>query len=241
MPPRDILLGITSISYCTPSIPSLPILVRQSSNVNVYIAALGRLSYIMAIMMAEIVPESGSNKKNASPSRRSEGIRSQRRAGDSPYDPLDRRIVSLLEKDGRMSNTDVAETLGVTEATIRKRVTRLLDEGLIRILAVPDPVALGMTTSAIIGISVTLDSLESVADALIALPETRYVGYSTGPYDLIIEAFFSSNEGLLRFLSHRIARISGITRTETSVILRVGKFSYEWEIPEEILLNEPDE
>src|SRR5690349_16782757 len=116
-----------------------------------------------------------------------------RRRGDSPYDELDRRIVCLLEEDGRRPNIEIAEALGVTEATVRKRVARMIEEDLIKIVAVPDPEALGMKTSAIIGISVTLDSLKSVAEALIALPETRYVGYSTGQYDLITEAFFRSN------------------------------------------------
>ncbi len=167
--------------------------------------------------------------------------RNYRRRGGLAYDHLDRRLVSLLEKNGRLSNIELADTLGVTEATVRKRIARLLDEHLMKIVAVPDPVALGMKTSAIIGISVNLDSLESVANALIALPETRYVGYSTGPYDLIIEAFFPSNEGLLRFLSQSISKISGITRTETSVILRVAKFAYEWEIPEQSKLDMENE
>jgi Lrp/AsnC family transcriptional regulator for asnA, asnC and gidA len=160
-----------------------------------------------------------------------------RARGDSPYDDFDRRIIALLEKDGRMSNIEIAQRLGVTEATVRKRVARLLDEKLIKIVAVPDPVSLGMTTSAIMGISVDLKELNAVAEALIALPETRYVGYSTGQYDLIIEAFFPTNDALLQFLAEKISKISGITGTETSVILRVSKFAYEWEVPEEAMVR----
>jgi Lrp/AsnC family transcriptional regulator for asnA, asnC and gidA len=88
-----------------------------------------------------------------------------------------------------------------------------------------------MTMSAIVGITVEMTGHESVAAALEALPETRYVGYSTGPYDLIIEAVFRSHEDLLQLLSRKLARIPGITKTDTSVILKVTKFAYEWEIP----------
>jgi Lrp/AsnC family transcriptional regulator for asnA, asnC and gidA len=59
------------------------------------------------------------------------------------------------------------------------------------------------------------------------------VGYSTGPYDLIIEVFFRSHEELLDLLSKKLARIPGIVKTDTSVILKVTKFAYEWEIPDE--------
>ncbi len=168
---------------------------------------------------------------------RRERARPYRRRSDKAYDELDRRIVTVLGKDGRMSNIEVAHVLGVTEATVRKRVSRLIEEKLMKIVAVPDPVAFGMQTSAIIGISVQLDAFESVAQAFIALPETRYVGYSTGPYDLIIEAFFPSNEALLHFLSQKVSKIAGITRTETSIIMRVAKFAYEWEIPETTVVN----
>jgi len=170
-----------------------------------------------------------------------ESAHAPRRRMDQPYDDLDRRIVAILGKDGRLSNVEVAHTLGVTEATVRKRISRLIDEKLLKIVAVPDPVALGMHTSAIIGVSVNLDALDAVGQALIALPETRYVGYSTGPYDLIIEAFFPSNEALLRFLSQKLSQIGGITRTETSIIMRVAKFAYEWEVPETAVVDSTED
>lgn len=146
-------------------------------------------------------------------------------------DDIDRAIIKRLQKDGRASNTEIGREVGLTETTIRKRVARLVDEGLVSIVAVPTPQAVGMTTSAIIGISVQLQHIHDVSDALVSMPEVRYVGASTGRYDLIIEAFFADHEHLLEFVSSGLGSMAGVTAVETSLILKVAKFSYEWEIP----------
>lgn len=151
--------------------------------------------------------------------------------GDRPLDQLDRDIIRLLQQNGRRSNTEMARALSVTETTIRNRVTRLVDEDLINIVAVPTPRAVGMTLSAIIGISVSLTNLTSASEALLTYPETRYVGLSTGRYDLIVEAFFTDQEHLLEFISGKLATLEGINDIETSLIMKVAKFSYEWEVP----------
>jgi Lrp/AsnC family transcriptional regulator, regulator for asnA, asnC and gidA len=160
-------------------------------------------------------------------------LRASTRAGDRPYDHLDRQIIALLQQDGRRPNTEIAGRLGVTETTVRKRIARLVSQNLIKVVAVPSPEVVGMTMSAIIGITVDMNAHQSVAEALEVLPQARYVGYSTGPYDLIIEVFFRSHEELLQLISGTLARIPGIVKTDTSVILKVTKFAYEWEVPEE--------
>jgi Lrp/AsnC family transcriptional regulator for asnA, asnC and gidA len=160
-------------------------------------------------------------------------LRQPSRTSDRPYDELDRQIIALLQQDGRRPNTEIAGLLGVTETTVRKRIGRLVSQNLIKVVAVPSPEVVGMTMSAIVGITVDMNAHQSVAEALEALPNTRYVGYSTGPYDLIIEVFFRSHEELLQLLSGKLARIPGIVKTDTSVILKVTKFAYEWEVPEE--------
>lgn len=160
-------------------------------------------------------------------------LRQPNRTSDRPYDELDRQIIALLQQDGRRPNTEIAGLLGVTETTVRKRIGRLVSQNLIKVVAVPSPEVVGMTMSAIVGITVDMNAHQSVAEALEALPNTRYVGYSTGPYDLIIEVFFRSHEELLQLLSGKLARIPGIVKTDTSVILKVTKFAYEWEVPDE--------
>jgi Lrp/AsnC family transcriptional regulator for asnA, asnC and gidA len=153
------------------------------------------------------------------------------RGGSDVVDHVDRDIIRLLQRDGRTSNTEIGRALGLTETTIRKRIGRLVGEGLVNIVAVPTPAAVGMTTSAIIGISVQLVSLHVVSERLVACPEVRYIGLSTGRYDVIIEAFFDDHEHLLEFISTTLGGMEGVTSVETSLILKVAKFSYEWEIP----------
>jgi Lrp/AsnC family transcriptional regulator for asnA, asnC and gidA len=146
-------------------------------------------------------------------------------------DDIDREIIRILQRNGRTSNTEIARTLGLTETTIRKRIARLLADDLVNIVAVPTPRAVGMTLSAILGISCELSAVERVAEQLVARPEVRYLGLSTGRYDIMIEAFFSDQRHLLEFASRILGSIDGITDVETSLILEVAKFSYEWEIP----------
>src|SRR5919112_190624 len=110
---------------------------------------------------------------------RDEGQPVQRNRG--PVDEVDREIIRLLQRDGRTSNTDIARALEVTETTIRKRIARLIDEDLVNVVAVPTPRAVGMTLSAIIGISVQLPSLQAVSERLGGYQEVRYAGGATGP------------------------------------------------------------
>lgn len=146
-------------------------------------------------------------------------------------DAIDLRIVAILQENGRTSNREIARGLKVSEATIRNRISRLIEDDLINIVAVPTPRAVGMTLSAILGISVMLPMMEDFVDELITKPEVRYVGMATGRYDVIVEAFFQDQEHLLEFVSKGLGHMNGVTRVETSLILRVAKFSYEWEIP----------
>lgn len=162
----------------------------------------------------------GDSENSNPPSRRGGGV-----------DEMDRRIIRLLQQDGRRANTEIARELGVTETTVRKRIAQLLGEGLMSIVAVPTPEAVGQSLSAIIGVSVDLTAMHAVGNAIRAYREVRYVGMSAGRYDLIVEAFFASQEQLLDFITEKLGVLEGVTDIETSVILKVVKFSYEWEAP----------
>lgn len=145
-------------------------------------------------------------------------------------DALDRRIIRFLQQDGRMTNTEIARRLRVTETTVRKRIGALLEEGLVTVVGVPDPAVAGLTLSAIIGIRVHLKALHQVSEQLRAYSEVRYVGLAAGRYDIIVEAFFVDQEHVLEFVSSRLGNLEGVVAVESSLILKVVKFSYEWEI-----------
>lgn len=158
-------------------------------------------------------------------------LRRVTKGNNAHLDGTDREIIRLLQRNGRSSNTEIGRALNLTETTIRKRIARLIDDGLVSVVAVPTPLAVGMTTSAIIGISVNLGDLQRVSKTLSSYAEVRYLGLSTGRYDIIIEAFFNDTEHLLAFVSEKLGALPEVTGVETSIILRVDKFSYEWELP----------
>lgn len=152
------------------------------------------------------------------------------RPRDDVLDEIDKRVIRILQADGRMPNTEIARELRLSETTVRKRISQLVSRGLINIVAVPTPRAVGMNLSAIIGISILLPNLQEITDELRTLREVRYCGVSTGRYDIIVEAFFCDQQHFLDFISNRLGRMQGITGLETSIILDIVKFSYEWEI-----------
>jgi len=146
-------------------------------------------------------------------------------------DEFDRQIIALLQKDGRRSNVEVARSLGLAEATVRKRLERLLGEGTIRIMAVADPASLGLVASIVIGIQTELGHLNDVAQRLATLPEVHYVNIVTGTYDVMVEAVLPSGEHLLSFLIDKVATIPGVKRTETSHVLQAVKRACDWAVP----------
>ncbi|MGE5602200.1 MAG: Lrp/AsnC family transcriptional regulator [Nitrososphaerales archaeon] len=148
-------------------------------------------------------------------------------------DDFDRQIIGLLQRDGRLSNVEIARTLGITEGTVRKRLERLLDEGIIRIMAVPEPAALGLTAKVIIGIQTELGDMNEVAQRLSAIPEIHCINLVTGTYDIMLEAVLPSAEHLLSFLIDKISTIPGVRRTETTHVLRAVKRSCDWAVPQE--------
>ncbi len=145
-------------------------------------------------------------------------------------DETDREILRILQRDGRTSNSQIARDLGITETTVRKRIASMRERELMEIVAVPTPRVAGYNVSAIIGLSVALHSLREISESLVTLPEVRYCGLSTGRFDVIIEAFFYDNEHLLQFTTDVLGALPGVTDVETSLILKIEKFSYEWEL-----------
>ncbi len=146
-------------------------------------------------------------------------------------DAVDRQIICTLQRDGRASNVDIARQVGISEATVRKRLDRLLADGVIQIAALPDAAKVGFSTVTFIALSVDLAQIERIADQLARSPQVRAIYYTTGESDLIVEAWFPSSEELLYFLTQRVASIPGIYRTATSHVLRTIKDAGRWVLP----------
>ena len=141
-------------------------------------------------------------------------------------DDLDRKIIELLQINGRASNARIARDVGVSEGTVRRRLRRLVQDEIIRVVAVPDPEKMGLSTVALIGIQADPDKIDDVAARLADLPETQYVSLTTGSFDLFIWVALLSSEELGNFLRHRVGVIAGVRRTETFVNLVIVKKGY---------------
>jgi Lrp/AsnC family transcriptional regulator for asnA, asnC and gidA len=137
-------------------------------------------------------------------------------------------MVELLQEDGRLTVTSLARTLGVTEPTARRKLRRLLDDGIIHVVATVDPFDVGYETPVIIGLKVERAKLDAVARRLSDLPQVRYVGASTGRVDLVVEVVVRTNQDLSDFLMNELAAIEGVLDSETNLIVRIYKQSWSW-------------
>ncbi len=142
-------------------------------------------------------------------------------------DETSKAIIAQLQQDGRRSYASIGKAVGLSEAAVRQRVQRLIEGGVMQIVAVTDPLQLGFARQAMVGVRVT-GALEPVADALSAIDEVSYVVLTAGSYDLLAEVVCESDEHLLEIISHQIRGIPGVAGTETLVYLKLRKQTYSW-------------
>jgi Lrp/AsnC family transcriptional regulator for asnA, asnC and gidA len=146
---------------------------------------------------------------------------------DPILDDLNKRIIELLQRDGRMSYASMAKIVGLSEAAVRQRVQRLLDASVMQIVAVTDPLTLGFARQVMVGLKVEGD-MRPIAKALSEIPEVDYVVICAGTYDLLAELVCTDDDHLLTLLNDRIRAIPGVAATETFVYLKLAKQTYAW-------------
>jgi Lrp/AsnC family transcriptional regulator for asnA, asnC and gidA len=142
-------------------------------------------------------------------------------------DAPNRAIIEALQRDGRQPYGAIAQAVGLSEAAVRRRVQRLREAGIMQIVAVTDPLQLGFTRQAMIGITVEGD-VRVVADKLSALPEVDYVVMCAGSFDLLAEMVCEDDERLLAVLNDSVRSIPGVRATETFLYLKLAKQTYTW-------------
>lgn len=147
-------------------------------------------------------------------------------------DPVDQQIVDLLRTDGRLSYREIARRLGVSESMVRKRATKLLDSGWMRILAISDPLKLGVPIVATTYASVSPHALESVTDALARLEAVRYLAIGVGSHNLVVESLHASLEDLHAFIQRELGK-EGIVHCETIQVVKIKKSVWDWPMPTE--------
>jgi len=142
-------------------------------------------------------------------------------------DPVNRAIIEQLQVDGRAPYASIGRTVGLSEAAVRQRVQRLLDDGVMQIVAVTDPLRVGFFRAAMVGITVDGD-VEAVSQQLADVDELEYVVVCAGGFDILVEVVCEDDERLLEILNRRIRAIPGVHRAEAFVYLRLAKQSFAW-------------
>ncbi len=142
-------------------------------------------------------------------------------------DSTDRALIHLLQRDGRRPYTQLAKEVGLSEAAVRQRVQRMLDNETMQIVAVTDPLQLGLNRKAMVLIRVDGDARE-VADQLEQIEEVDYLVVTTGSVDLLAEVVVSDDDALLALLNDKIRQIRGVLATETILYLGLRKQTYQW-------------
>jgi Lrp/AsnC family transcriptional regulator for asnA, asnC and gidA len=141
-------------------------------------------------------------------------------------DDTSRRIIEILQRDGRCPNTVIGRAVGISEAAVRARIHALTDAGILQIVGLTDPVNMGFGVIAMIGVQANND-LNRIAELVSTWPETTYVVISAGSFDLLIEVVCQDNGELLG-LVERLRAVDGVRTSETFIYISRHKLNYAW-------------
>ena len=140
----------------------------------------------------------------------------------TPLDETSQAIIAELSAEGRRPYAAIGKAVGLSETAVRQRVQRLVETGVLQIVAVTDPQKLGMTRQAMIGVKAEGD-LQALADAFAEMPEVAYVVITAGTFDLLVEVVCRDDERLFQILNDKVRTTPGVVATETFVYLKVRK------------------
>jgi Lrp/AsnC family transcriptional regulator for asnA, asnC and gidA len=143
-------------------------------------------------------------------------------------DEIDLEIIKILNDDGRASFAQIAQALGVSPGMVRQRYNRLVEEGVLQVVAITNPLLMGYTIMAQIGVKANVNRLGEIADQIAVFEEVIYLVLLTGSYDLLIEVVCRDRSHLLDFLTNKLHSVEGVKEAETFIYLRIAKEVYTW-------------
>lgn len=146
-------------------------------------------------------------------------------------DAIDRAIIRQLQVDGRASYADLAAQVGLSAPAVRQRMQRLMESGLLQVVAVTDPLKLGLPVMAMVGLAIDGD-IRSVADAVGAIDEVIYVVLTSGSFDLFAEVVCADMDQLFEVVNSRLKSIDGVRATESFVYFDIHTHRFNWGVPE---------
>ncbi len=150
-----------------------------------------------------------------------------RERGTAALDDVSKAIIEQLQQDGRRPYATIGKAVGLSEAAVRQRVQRLQDTGVMQIVAITDPVQMGFTSAAMIGVRVDGD-IELVAKKMELMPEVDYLVVCAGSFDILAEVITEDDDHLLEVINRHVRAIPGVRSTETFVYLKLRKQIYTW-------------
>jgi Lrp/AsnC family transcriptional regulator for asnA, asnC and gidA len=142
-------------------------------------------------------------------------------------DDVSKAIIEQLQTDGRKSYSDIGRAVDLSEAAVRQRVQKLIDGGVMQIVAVTDPLQLGFYRQAMIGIRTMGDS-RTISDAIAAIDAVEYVVLTAGSFDMLAEVVCEDDDSLLALLNGQIRTVPGVVQTEVFTYLQLKKQQYNW-------------
>ena len=149
-----------------------------------------------------------------------------RRVNGVVLDDTAKRIIEVLQEDGRLSYAAIGKIVGLSEAAVRQRVQRLLESGVVQVVGVTDPMMLGFHRQAMIGVRTDGD-LNAAADVISEIPGVEYVVITAGSFDLLVEVVAENDARLLEILANMRA-VESVASTETFLYLKLRKQTYAW-------------
>lgn len=149
------------------------------------------------------------------------------------FDKTDIKIVNLLLEDGRMSASEISRRMtDISERSIRYRIDRMIDAGVIQISAVVSPEALGLTVKADVWLEVESDLILEVAKKLAAFENVTYVACGIGQNDISLQLVAKDTAEIYYFVTEVVRKVTGVRKTTTSIVPIIIKDVYQWRIPE---------
>jgi Lrp/AsnC family transcriptional regulator for asnA, asnC and gidA len=152
-------------------------------------------------------------------------------AGPLELDDADRRLLRILQADGRASYAAMAPLVGLSAPAVRLRVQRLIEIGVLQVVGVTDPITLGFAVMAMVGVQTSGD-VRVVADEIGAIPNVVYLVITSGEHDLLAEVVCRTPDELLEVVNDRIRRVHGVLSTRVWPYYGIHTHRFTWGVPD---------
>jgi len=147
-------------------------------------------------------------------------------------DEINIKIVNLLLEDGRMPASEIARRLeDISERSVRYRIERMVDDGVIRISAIVSPQAFGLTAYADVWMEVESDKILEVANKMAEFQNVSYVACGIGETDVSIQVVAKDTGEIYHFVTEVVRKVPGVRKTTTSIVPIIIKDVYQWRVP----------